>query len=212
MTNSEDDLESWQNQLYELHGHSSTRPTKSLRWLSSQPSALPYFDGSTNPDPFIVQFSGQIPEPQKMTSLELALRVSAARWWKSHKPQIPSWEDCQRLLRLRFKDQPEEVQSKFDGKSSPQEHLAKCYEAWKYVPQDEWAHRFVHTLEPIAKNWYEETELRLDTVSWDCLVHSFIHTFSTNDVCPALDAAIRILHTKVFDDRELVERRPDWIA
>jgi len=102
------------------------------------------------------------------------------------------------------------VRSKFDGKSSPQEHLAKCYEAWKYVPQDEWAHRFVHTLEPIAKNWYEEAELRLDTVSWDCLAHSFIHTFSTNDVCPALDAAIRIIHTKVFDDQELVEQRPDW--
>ena len=63
MTNSEDDLESWQNRVYELHGHSSTRPTKYLRWLSSQPSALPTFDGSTDPDPFIVQFSGQIPEP-----------------------------------------------------------------------------------------------------------------------------------------------------
>ena len=62
MTDSEDDLESWQNQLYELHGHRSTSPTKSLRWLNSQPSALPTFDGSTDPDPFIVQFSGQIPE------------------------------------------------------------------------------------------------------------------------------------------------------
>ena len=56
MTNSEDDLEIWQNRLYELHGHSSTRPTKSLRWLSSQPSPLTTFDGSTDPDPFIVQF------------------------------------------------------------------------------------------------------------------------------------------------------------
>ena len=58
MTDSEDNLESWQNRLYELHGHRITRPTKSLRWLSSQPSALPTFDGSTDPDPFIIQFSG----------------------------------------------------------------------------------------------------------------------------------------------------------
>ena len=70
----------------------------------------------------------------------------------------------------------------------------------------------MHTLEPIAKNWYAEAELRQDTVSWDCLVHSFMHTFSTNDVCPALDATIRIIHTKVFDDQEVVEHRPDWTA
>ena len=159
MTESEDDLEGWR------HRPSSTRPPKSLRWLSSEPSILPTFDGSTDPDPFIVQFSGQIPESQKMTSLELSLRVTAARWWKIHKPQIPSWEYCQRFLRLRFKDQLEEVRSKFDGKSSPQEHLAKCYEAWKYVPQDEWVHRFVHTLGPLAKNWYAEAEIRQDTVS-----------------------------------------------
>ena len=57
-----------------------------------------------------------------------------------------------------------------------------------------------------------EAELRHDTVSWDCLVHSFMHTFYTNDVCPALDAAIRIIHTKVFDDQEVVEHRPNWTA
>ena len=55
-----------------------------------------------------------------------------------------------------------------------------------------------------------EAELRQDTVSWDCLVHSFMHTFYTNDVYPALDAAIRIIHTKVFDDQEVLEHRPDW--
>ena len=68
----------------------------------------------------------------------------------------------------------------------------------------------MHTLGPLAKNWYAEAELRQDTVSWDCLVHSFINTFSTNDVCPALDAAIRIIHTKVFDDQEVLEHQPDW--
>ena len=77
------------------------------------------------------------------------------------------------------------------------------------MPQEEWVHRFVHTLEPLAKNWYAEAELRRDTVRWDCLVDSFVLTFSTNEVCPALDAAIRLIHTKVFDDQEVVEYRPD---
>ena len=52
----------------------------------------------------------------------------------------------------------------------------------------------------------------LNTLSWDCLVDSFVLTFSTNEVCPALDAAIRLIHTKVFDDQEVVEYRPDWKA
>ena len=98
-------------------------------------------------------------------------------------------------------DQPQEVRSRFNGKTSPQEHLEQCYEAWKHVPHEEWVHRFVHTLEPVAKNWYAEGELRHGTVSWDSLVDSFVLTFSINEVCPALDVAIRLIHTKVFDNK-----------
>ena len=145
-----------------------------------------------------------------MEALESAFRATAVRWWTSHKKQIPTWEVCQKLLRLRFSDQLATAHSKFDGKTCPQDHLSNCYEAWKYIPHDEWVHRFVHTLGPLAKNWYEEAELRRDTVSWDCLVHSFVNTFSTNDVCPALDAAIRVIHTKVFNDQEMTETHPDW--
>ena len=35
-------------------------------------------------------------------------------------------------------------------------------------------------------------------------------TFSINEDFPALDAAIRLIHTKVFDDKEIVEYQPDW--
>ena len=62
MTDSEDDLESWQNRLHEPHGCSHARTTKSLRWLNSQPNPFPIFDGLTDPDPFIAQVSGLIPE------------------------------------------------------------------------------------------------------------------------------------------------------
>ena len=44
-----------------------------------------------------------------------------------------------------------------------------------------------------------EAELRQDTVSWDRFVDSFVLTFSTNEFCPALDAAIRLVHTKVLE-------------
>ena len=68
----------------------------------------------------------------------------------------------------------------------------------------------MHTLEPIAKNWYTEVELHHGTVSWDSLVDSFVLTFSINEVCPALDVAIMLINTKVFDDQELAEYHPDW--
>ena len=135
-----------------------------------------------------------------METLDSVFKATAARQWNGHKKNIPSWKACQNFLRLRFMDQPQEVKSRFDGKNSPQEHLAKCYEVWQHVPQEEWVHRFVHTLDLIARNQYAEAELRQDTVSWDCLVDSFVLIFSTNEVCPALDVAIRLIHTKVFDD------------
>ena len=107
-------------------------------------------------------------------------------------------------------DQPQEVRSRFNGNTSPQEHLKQCYEAWKHVPCEEWVHRFVHTLEPVAKNWYAEVELRHGTISWDSLVDIFVLTFSINEVFPALDAAVRLIHTKVFDGKETAEYQLDW--
>ena len=136
MTDSDDGLENWQNRLYELHGHLCARITKSLRWLSSQTRTLPVFDGSTDPEEFIVQFSDYVPDSQKMETLDSAFRAIAAKWWNGHKKYTHSWEVCQQFLRLRFMDQPQEVRSKFNGKTSLHKHLEQCYKAWKHVPRE----------------------------------------------------------------------------
>ena len=65
-------------------------------------------------------------------------------------------------------------------------------------------------MEPVAKNWYAEVELLHGTVIWVSLANSFVLTFSLNEVFPTLDAAIRLIHTKVFDDKEIAEYQPDW--
>ena len=82
--------------------------------------------------------------------------------------------------------------------------MEQCYEAWKRVPHEEWVHRFVHTLEPMAKNWYVKVELCHVTISWDTLVDSFLLTFSINEVCPTLDIA------NLFSDKEIAEYQPGW--
>ena len=133
MTDSDDGLENWQNLLYELHGHRCARLTKSLRWLTSQTSALPIFDSSTNTEEFSAPFLEQIPDSQPCETMDSASRATAARWWDHHKKYIPHGEACQNSLRLRFVDQLQEVRSRFDGQSSLQEHLEHYYDTWKHV-------------------------------------------------------------------------------
>ena len=131
MTDSDEGLENWQSRLYELHGHRCARITKSLRWLGSQTRVLPMFDGLTDPKDFLVQFSEQVQDSQKMETLDSVFRATATRWWNGHKKYIRSWETCQKSLHPRVMDQPQEVQSRFNGKTSPQEHLEQFYKAWK---------------------------------------------------------------------------------
>ena len=107
MTDSDEGLENWQNRLYELHGHRCARITKSLRWVGSQTKIFPNFDGLTDREDFIVQFSEQVPDSQKMETLDSAFRAATARWWNGHKKYIPSWGACQKFLHLRFMDQPQ---------------------------------------------------------------------------------------------------------
>ena len=62
MTDSDDGLENWQNRLHEMHGHIFSRITKSLRWVGTQESTLPIFDGLSDPEQFIGQFLEQEPD------------------------------------------------------------------------------------------------------------------------------------------------------
>ena len=84
MTDSDEGLENWQSRLYELHGHRCAIITKSIRWVGSEIRTVPLFDGLTNLEDFIVQFSEKIPDLQKMETLDSAFRASAARWWNGH--------------------------------------------------------------------------------------------------------------------------------
>ena len=100
MTDSDDGLESWQNQLYELHGHRCARITKSLRWLSSQTRTLPVSESSTDPEESSVPTPIQMLELQKSENLESASGVTATSRWTAHKQYLPSWEDCPTSLYL----------------------------------------------------------------------------------------------------------------
>ena len=149
MSDSDDGLENWQNRLYELHGHRCAQLTKSLRCLSAQPKELPTYVGLTDLGEFMVQ----APPSQRMQTLETALGATAAGQ-TDHSKSTPSWEASQKFLCLSFINQVQEARSKFIGKNSPQKHLRHNYAAWDTIPREERVHKFVHTLEPLAQNWY----------------------------------------------------------
>ena len=94
-----------------------------------------------------------------MQTLETALGATAAAW-TDYKKSTPSWGSFQKFLCLSFINQFQGVRSKFNGQNSPQEHLRQSFAVGDNIPREEWVHKFVHTLEPIAQNWYMEAELR----------------------------------------------------
>ena len=83
------------------------------------------------------------------------------------------------------------MRSKFKGQNSPQGHLRQNYTAMEHTPRKEWVHKFVHILDPIAKNGHMKVELRHGTVSGDDLVDRFLITFSINKSGLVLDIAFR---------------------
>ena len=68
------------------------------------------------------------------------------------------------------------------------------------TPCKEWVHKFVHILDPIAKNGHMKVELRHGTVSGDDMVDHFLITFSINKSGLVLDIAFRSHHDKANVD------------
>ena len=76
---------------------------------------------------------------------------------------------------------------------------------------DEWVHRFIHTLDPVPRNWYTETELRKGTITWPLLIDSFLLTFSFESEYPNIDQALEIIKVKIFEGSTLsVQTQPEW--
>ena len=72
----------------------------------------------------------------------------------------------------------EYVPRKYTGESDPRSHIQTCERNWSDIPEDEWVHRFIHTLDTVPRNWYTETELRKGTTTWPLMIDSFLLTFA----------------------------------
>ena len=94
-----------------------------------------------------------------MLALDIALSSSLARWWGTHMKNIGTWQECRRLIWIRFHQVETKLEDKYDDQADPREHIRICITTWKEIPREEWVHGFIHILETIPQNWYLETEL-----------------------------------------------------
>ena len=86
--------------------------TKSLQWIRTELKDTPSFDGLADVNDFLQQFEQEIPHDQRLEVLDLTVRATPARWWCAHKGNIASWDDCKRLMRIRFSKERDYLQQK----------------------------------------------------------------------------------------------------
>jgi hypothetical protein len=138
-------------------------------------------------------------ENQRLLSPNLAIKVTLARWWGTHKEIITYWYQCKRSLGIRFDvEQKNNKHKKYEGKGTLGEHLEKCRTLWKMTPPEEWPHYFIHTLEGIPTNWYTKQELHKGTATWTTLQHNFSITFSLEHENPNIDASLKWIRGVIF--------------
>jgi len=71
-SNSNKELEHWQNRLHEVSMLHCNMMTKSLCCVSLKVRRLPYYDGLTDVDKFLDAFEREVPEKHRFQTLDLA--------------------------------------------------------------------------------------------------------------------------------------------
>ena len=122
-SDSEVGLENWKQHLHEVSGRRLARITKSLRWIGSEVSTLPIFDGLLDIHIFFQEYKAQVLYSERLQSLVVALRATPMRWWTVNQGNIVTWETCHRLLMVRFGTDTRGIDSLYDGVTCPSLHI-----------------------------------------------------------------------------------------
>ena len=74
-SDSDEELEHWQNRLHEVSTLCCNMMTKLLCYVSSEVRSLPYYDGLTDIGKFLYAFEKEVPEKHCFQALDLMLRL-----------------------------------------------------------------------------------------------------------------------------------------
>ena len=145
--------------------------------------------------------------------MDIALRDTPARWWGTHKKNIRDWQVCRRLMWISVGQVETEMQKKYDRETDPIKHIQLCITSWKEIPQQEWVHEFIHTLETIPKNWYLETKLRHGIMNRADLVDGFVLTFIFENEFLGIDLTLQVVREKIFEGVTTLRwQQRNWVA
>lgn len=84
-SDSDEELEHWQNRLHEVSTLRCNMMTKSLHCVSSKVRNLPYYDGFTDVDKFLDTFKREVLEKHHFQALDWVLCAMPAIWWGTRK-------------------------------------------------------------------------------------------------------------------------------
>ena len=87
-SNSEEELENWHNRIHEVSTRNCAQVTKSVFCMTSEVCNLPSYDVLGDVNIFLDEYEEQVPENQRLLALDIALKVTPARWWGAHKKNI----------------------------------------------------------------------------------------------------------------------------
>jgi hypothetical protein len=138
---------------------------------------LPTFDGLNHLEAFLVNFEEIVPTQQRLLAMDEALKSNTARWWGTHKNNITDWVQCHTLMTTLFSEHIEGCEVRYIGRSYPKDHVRSCEEAWSNIPQEQWVHKFINTLDTTPINWYLQAEMSLITADWEGMTQNFATTF-----------------------------------
>jgi hypothetical protein len=96
-------------------------------------------------------------------------------------------------MTMRFSAQVEGCEVRYTGRSFPKDHVQSCEESWSNIPQEQWVHKFINTLDTTPINWYLQAELRLITTDWEGMTQNFVTTFLFESQYPSVDQALQIV-------------------
>jgi hypothetical protein len=85
----------------------------------------PRYDGLNEISYFVQAFEFYILEQQILLALDVVLKATLARWWVAHKEGIKYWQECRRLMQVRFGTEVEYIVHKYIGVSDPVDHIVQ---------------------------------------------------------------------------------------
>jgi len=93
-SDSEEELENWQNRLHEVSTRQCEKMTKAVHSMTIEVCDFPFYDGLGTINNFLEEYKEHVTKCQRLLALNLALRATPARWWGTHKKNIGTWQEC----------------------------------------------------------------------------------------------------------------------